>query len=61
MADLTNLEEVTGLAMAQTAGGKVTGLEELIEWALPIQERHLQDVLQGSQQLAAEEDPNEPA
>jgi hypothetical protein len=37
------------------------GLEELIEWALPIQTRHFQDVLQGSQQLAAEEDPNEPA
>jgi hypothetical protein len=37
------------------------GLAELIEWALPIQERHFQDVLQGSQQLAAEEDPNEPA
>jgi hypothetical protein len=37
------------------------GLEELIEWALPIQERHFQDVLQGSQRLAAEEDPNEPA
>jgi hypothetical protein len=37
------------------------GLEELIEWALPIQERHFKDVLQGSQQLAAEEDPNEPA
>ena len=34
------------------------GLEELIEWALPIQERHFKDVLQGSQQLAAEEDPN---
>ncbi len=37
------------------------GLEELIEWALPIQERHFQDVLRGSQRLAAEEDPNEPA
>jgi coenzyme F420-reducing hydrogenase alpha subunit len=35
------------------------GLGELIEWALPIQERHFQDVLQGSQRLAAEEDPNE--
>jgi hypothetical protein len=35
------------------------GLEELIDWALPIQERHLQDVLQGSQRLAADEDPNE--
>jgi coenzyme F420-reducing hydrogenase alpha subunit len=34
-------------------------LRELIEWALPIQERHFQDVLQGSRELAAEEDPNE--
>ncbi|MEN3341749.1 MAG: hypothetical protein V7644_1153 [Actinomycetota bacterium] len=34
-------------------------LEELIAWALPIQERHFQEVLQGSQKLAAEEDPNE--
>ena len=30
---------------------------ELVEWALPIQERHFQDVLQGSRKLAAEEDP----
>jgi len=34
---------------------------ELVSWALPIQERHLKDVLQGSQRLAAEQDPNEPA
>ena len=34
---------------------------ELVEWALPIQERHFQDVLQGSRKLAAEEDPNETA
>jgi hypothetical protein len=33
-------------------------LEELVEWALPIQERHLRDVRQGSLTLAAEEDPN---
>jgi DNA repair ATPase RecN len=32
-------------------------LEELVEWALPIQERHLRDVRQGSLSLAAEEDP----
>jgi hypothetical protein len=31
---------------------------ELVEWALPIQERHLRDVRQGSLILAAEEDPN---
>jgi hypothetical protein len=33
----------------------------LIEWALPIQERHFKTVLTGSQKLAAEEDPNETA
>jgi hypothetical protein len=43
----------------QQAGNRELG--SLIEWALPIQERHLQDVLQGSVKLAAEEDPSEPA
>ena len=33
-------------------------LKELVEWALPIQERHLRDVRQGSLTLVAEEDPN---
>jgi hypothetical protein len=33
-------------------------LKELVEWALPIQERHLRDVRQGSLTLAEEEDPN---
>ena len=36
-------------------------VRQLVEWALPIQERHFQDVLQGSVKLAAEEDPNERA
>jgi hypothetical protein len=36
-------------------------LRGLIEWALPIQERHFQNVLEGSVKLAAEEDPNEKA
>jgi hypothetical protein len=36
-------------------------LRILIDWALPIQERHFQAVLQGSLKLAAEEDPDEPA
>ena len=36
-------------------------LQELIEWALPIQERHFEDVKAGSLKLAAEEDPAEPA
>ena len=33
-------------------------IRELTEWALPIQERHLADVRDGSLELAAEEDPN---
>jgi coenzyme F420-reducing hydrogenase alpha subunit len=36
-------------------------LRGLIEWALPIQERHFQSVLEGSVKLASEEDPNEKA
>ena len=34
-------------------------VRELVDWALPIQQRHFQDVLDGSLQLAAAEDPNE--
>ena len=34
-------------------------VEQLVAWALPIQERHFQEVLEGSQTLAAAEDPNE--
>jgi hypothetical protein len=36
-------------------------LQQVIEWATPIQERHLEEALQGSLKLAAEENPNEPA
>ena len=36
-------------------------LLELVEWALPIQERHYQGVTQTSLQLALQENPNEPA
>jgi hypothetical protein len=32
-------------------------VRELVEWALPIQERHFSDVKDGSLKLAAEEDP----
>jgi predicted nuclease with TOPRIM domain len=34
------------------------GVRELTEWALPIQERHLTDVRDGSLELAAAEDPS---
>jgi hypothetical protein len=40
---------------------QVPGLEQLVRWVLPIQRRHFQETLQGSVELAADEDPNEPA
>jgi hypothetical protein len=36
-------------------------LQQVIEWATPIQERHLDEAMRGSLRLAAEENPNEPA
>jgi hypothetical protein len=38
-----------------------TEVGELVEWALPIQERHFSDVKDCSLELAAEEDPNAPS
>jgi coenzyme F420-reducing hydrogenase alpha subunit len=43
--------------MNESAGNEQ--VRELVSWALPIQQRHFEQVLQGSQKLAAEEDPNE--
>ena len=42
---------------------KVDGLEELVGWATPIQHKHFEQTLNGSLELAADEDedPNEPA
>src|SRR4051794_4739671 len=36
---------------------KEAEISDLVEWALPIQERHFNDVRQGALTLAAEEDP----
>jgi energy-converting hydrogenase A subunit M len=36
-------------------------VQQLVEWALPIQERHFQAVLDGSLELAGQEDPDEPS
>jgi len=36
-------------------------IDELVDWALPIQERHFSEVKECSLELAGEEDPNEPA
>jgi hypothetical protein len=43
----------------ETAG--IAELRKLTDWALPIQERHFQEVLDGSLKLAADEDPDEEA
>jgi hypothetical protein len=40
---------------------QLPGLEEVVEWVTPIQQRHLEQTLQGSVELAGDEDPNEPA
>jgi hypothetical protein len=40
--------------------GRLPGLQQIVDWATPIQERHLEDTLQGAVKLAAKEDPNEP-
>jgi hypothetical protein len=41
------------------ARARVPGLQELVEWVMPIQQRHFKDTLEGSVELAADEDPNE--
>jgi hypothetical protein len=37
------------------------GLAQLIEWALPLQERHFKEALEGSLQLAGQKGPDEPS
>jgi hypothetical protein len=36
-------------------------LQEVVDWALPLQQKHLDRALQGSLELAAKEDPQGPA
>lgn len=36
-----------------------SGVQELVEWGIPIQQRHFEEARQGSLRLASEEDPNE--
>jgi hypothetical protein len=36
-------------------------VQELVEWVLPIQQRHVEATREGALTLAAQEDPNEPA
>jgi ElaB/YqjD/DUF883 family membrane-anchored ribosome-binding protein len=46
---------------ALNARARNAGVQELVEWGIPIQQRHLEQVRQGSLKLASEEDPNEEA
>ena len=39
---------------------QLPGLQELVEWVTPIQQRHFQQTLNGSIELAEDEDPNAP-
>jgi hypothetical protein len=50
--------EIVGV-FADRAGNAET--RALVEWALPIQQRHFDEARSGSLRLAAEEDPNEPS
>jgi hypothetical protein len=50
-----------GVLKTLNKSARSTEIGELVEWALPIQERHYAGVTQTSLTLAAEEDPNEPA
>ena len=45
--------------MNQKAGN--SELQQVVDWATPIQQRHFDQTIKGSLKLAAEEDPNEPA
>jgi hypothetical protein len=47
--------EVLGV-LGQKAGKP--DVQELVDWAIPIQQRHFQDVREGSLKLASEENPN---
>jgi hypothetical protein len=46
---------ILGKLNEQAGEGEIA---ELVEWALPIQERHFSDVKEGSLSLAGEEDPS---
>jgi hypothetical protein len=48
--------EILGTLNERAAKSEVA---ELVDWALPIQKRHLETVRKGSLELASEEDPNE--
>jgi hypothetical protein len=53
--------EVGHWSVLQKMSSGRPAVQELTGWALPIQQRHFQGVLGASAELAAQEDPDEPA
>ncbi len=53
--------EVGHWSVLKAMNGAHAQLAELIDWALPIQRRHLEDVMAASIHLAADENPDETA
>ena len=50
-----------GVVGTMNQRAQLPGLDELVQWVEPIQQRHFQQTLEGSLELASDEDPNEPA
>ena len=50
-----------GVVGTMNQRAQLPGLQELVQWVEPIQQRHFQQTLEGSIELASDEDPNEPA
>lgn len=40
---------------------RIASLQEVTDWALPLQRKHLEQALDGSLTLAGDEDPSAPA
>ena len=53
--------EVGHWSVLQAMSSSHPDVAELVRWALPIQQRHLKDVMAASVALAADEDPDETA
>jgi len=60
MAEAGELGHWSVVAKLNERAGNAT-LQEIADWALPLQEEHLRRALGGSLRLAADEDPNEPS
>ena len=50
-----------GVVGTMNQRAQLPGLDALVQWVEPIQQRHFQQTLEGSLELASDEDPNEPA